>query len=248
MTMSNSKQNLHIAIIMDGNGRWAANRGLARSNGHCEGAKTVRTIVKTARGRDIGVLTLFAFSVDNWRRPREEVAAIFQLMEHYLDSETPECVERDVRITIVGQREGLSPGLRAAIERAETATRRGRNLWLRIALNYSARDAILAAAVRARREPLRNRRDFARLLAGVDGESVPDVDLLIRTGGERRLSDFLLWECAYAEFHFTDVSWPDFTPQDLDAALADYHHRDRRFGAAPTLIPPVAAANDSWLL
>jgi undecaprenyl diphosphate synthase len=246
MCPNNSKQGIHVAIIMDGNGRWATNRGLSRSDGHCQGVKTVRRIVEASKDRDIGVLTLFAFSVDNWRRPREEVSAIFQLMEHYLDTETPECVERGIRITIIGQRQGLSLSLRSAIDRADLATRHGRNLWLRIALNYSARDAILAAADRARREPVRSRKDFARLLSGTDGETAPDVDLLIRTGGERRLSDFLLWECAYAEMYFTDVSWPEFTPQDLDAALADFHHRDRRFGAAPSPIT-VVAANESWL-
>ena len=241
-------QKLHVAIIMDGNGRWAANRGLSRSDGHCEGVKTVRSIVQASRERGIGVLTLFAFSVDNWRRPREEVSAIFQLMEHYLDAETPECIERGIRISVIGRREGLSASLRAAIARAEKATRRGKKLWLRIALNYSARDAILAAAVRVGREPVRSRKDFARLLSANGKEPVPDVDLLIRTGGERRLSDFLLWECAYAEFHFTDVSWPDFTPKHLDFALTDFHQRDRRFGAAPAPTPAVAVANESWLL
>ncbi len=239
------RKSIHVAIIMDGNGRWAVQRGLARSDGHREGVKTVRDIVQAARERSIGILTLFAFSVDNWRRSREEVTAIFDLMEHYLYAETPECVERGIRISVIGHREGLSAGLREAIRQAEEATHGGPNLWLRIALNYSSRDAILRAALRSAREPVRSRQDFARLLADDNGETAPEVDLLIRTGGERRLSDFLLWESAYAELHFTPVSWPDFTPADLDTALADFHHRDRRFGAAPP--PAVATANDSWL-
>lgn len=227
--MFNDKR-LHVAVIMDGNGRWAANQGQPRSFGHCAGVASVRSIVRAARRRPIGVLTLFAFSVDNWRRPREEVTAIFDLMREYLAVETPTCVERGIRFSAIGRREGLDDSLRAAIERAEHATRQGKRLWLRIALNYSSRDAILAAAAHPKAATVRSRRDFAVLLSNA-AEPATDVDLLIRTGGERRLSDFLLWECAYAEMYFTPVSWPEFGPADLDEALEDYRGRERRFGA-----------------
>jgi undecaprenyl diphosphate synthase len=242
-------RSLHVAIIMDGNGRWATNRGLARTAGHCAGVKTVRTVVEAAADRPIRVLTLFAFSADNWQRPRNEVKAIFDLMQRYLDLEIPECINRGVRISVIGRREGLSDGLRAAIDRAERATRSGARLWLRIALNYSSRDAILDAALRARPEGLRNRQDFARLLSGKVSEPVPDVDLMIRTGGERRLSDFLLWESAYAEIHFTNVSWPDFGANHLDEALADFYRRDRRFGAVSVENVAVgqSAYTETWL-
>jgi len=205
--------------------------------------------VEAAADRPIRVLTLFAFSADNWQRPRNEVTAIFNLMQRYLDAETPECINRGVRISVIGRREGLSDDLRAAIDRAEQATRSGARLWLRIALNYSSRDAILDAALRARPELLRNRQDFARLLSGKDSEPVADVDLMIRTGGERRLSDFLLWESAYAEIYFTNVSWPDFGSKHLDEALADFYRRDRRFGAVSAENTAVgqSACTEAWL-
>lgn len=250
MSCKNSlSHRIHVAIIMDGNGRWATRRGYLRSVGHGAGIKTVRAIVRAATRRPIDTLTLFAFSVDNWLRPREEVTTLFELMEHYLRAETGPCVERGIRITAIGSREGLGPALRAALDHAERETRAGAQLWLRIALNYSARDAILAAAAHCATTNVRSRRDFACLLSG-DGNPVPDVDLLIRTGGERRLSDFMLWECAYAELHFTPVSWPDFTVAHLDEALADFEGRDRRFGrvgAEPALAANQVVPAENWL-
>jgi undecaprenyl diphosphate synthase len=225
---------LHIGIIMDGNGRWALGRGLSRLAGHEAGVETVRRIVEAAPDLGVGILTLFAFSSDNWRRPTAEIDALMRLMAVYLHKETARCVEQGVRVEVIGRRDRLSPSLAAAIGRAETATAGGRTLWLRIAVDYSGRDAILAAA-RALSDVSRDA--FDRTLG-------PPVDLLIRTGGERRLSDFLLWESAYAELLFTRVMWPDFGPADLAAAVRDFRSRERRFGA----VPPVALRRqEAWL-
>ena len=199
---------LHAAVIMDGNGRWAAERGRPRRAGHRAGARAVRRVVEAAPSCGIGMLTLFAFSSDNWRRPTGEVAALMRLFEAYLRGETARCVTEGVRVCVIGRRDRLGEGLVRAIEAAERATGDGRRLDLNIAVDYSSRRAM--------------RR----------GERVADVDLLIRTGGEQRLSDFLLWESAYAELVFTPKQWPDYTAEDLAAAVADYHRRERRFGGA----------------
>jgi len=223
---------LHVAIIMDGNGRWATARDLPRAAGHQAGAEAVRRVVEAAPDLGITTLTLYAFSADNWRRPEAEVRALFALLEEYLCSEAPRLTEQGCRLTVIGRRDRLPLALRVAIFRAERATARGQGLDLRIAIDYSARDAILAAATRLRgREPC-GREHFARILAAASNapRTAPDVDLLIRTGGERRLSDFLLWECAYAELHFTDRAWPDFGAADLESALADFRGRTRKFG------------------
>jgi undecaprenyl diphosphate synthase len=206
MTQSTS---LHLAIIMDGNGRWATRRALPRAAGHHAGMRAVRRVVEAARSRSIGALTLYAFSSDNWRRPAAEVASLLRLFERYLRAEAARCVEQGVALTVIGRRDRLPEALRAAIIGAERATAAGTRLALRIAIDYSARAAIGAGAL------------------------LPDVDLLIRTGGERRLSDFLLWESAYAELVFSDVMWPDFSVADLSAALSEFHGRERRFGALP---------------
>lgn len=229
----------HVAIIMDGNGRWATSRSQSRSTGHQAGAQALRAIVAAAPGHGITTLTLFAFSSDNWERPKPEVTALMHLFRFYLRSEVATCVERGARISIIGRRDRLPTALRATIEAAEQATVGGDKLHLRIALDYSARDAIVRAAysMSASGEP--SRETFARLLGAgsLDGAPVPDVDLLIRTGGEQRLSDFLLWECAYAELHFTKCMWPDFTAADLESAVRDFRARQRRFGRSPeTLI------------
>ena len=225
---------LHIGIIMDGNGRWALGRGLPRFAGHEAGVETVRRIVEAAPDLGVGILTLFAFSSDNWRRPTAEIDALMRLMAVYLQKETRRCIEQGVRVEVIGRRDRLAPSLAAAIARAEAATAGGRTLWLRIAVDYSGRDAILAAA-RALSDVSRDA--FDRTLG-------PPVDLLIRTGGERRLSDFLLWESAYAELLFTRVMWPDFGPADLAAAVRDFRSRERRFGA----VPPVALRRqEAWL-
>jgi undecaprenyl diphosphate synthase len=224
-----SRGGLHAAIIMDGNGRWATARGRPRTAGHLAGADAVRRAVEAAPGLGVRTLTLFAFSADNWQRPDREVRALMSLFRRYLATEAARCAERGVRISVIGRRDRLPPILLRAIDEAEALTAGQRSFWLRIAVDYSARDAILRAAGRLRADDL-SRESFARLLAEPAEDAVPDVDLLIRTGGEKRLSDFLLWECAYAELLFTDRMWPDFTAADFAEAVRDFHARERRFG------------------
>ena len=225
---------LHVAIIMDGNGRWATNRGRPRAAGHRAGAEAIRRCVTAAPGLGIGMLTLYAFSSDNWQRPITEVTFLLRLFERYLRREPARLAKEGVRLRVIGRRDRLGASLVSAIEEAEALTARGQTLELRIAIDYSARDALVMAALRARAAgsaPL-DRDRFAWLIAeaiNADGP-VPDVDLLIRTGEEQRLSDFLLWECAYAELLFTRKMWPDFTGADLAAAVADFQGRERRFG------------------
>ena len=223
---------LHVAIIMDGNGRWAQRRGMPRSAGHVHGAKAVNGIVEAAASAGIRTLTLYAFSSDNWGRPSLEVDALMRLLQRYLTTETRQCVEQSIRINVIGRRDRLRPSLVRAIEQSERLTAGCSRMHLRIAIDYSSQHSILEAARRAPRNGGLSAEAFAELLASVD-HSVPDtgaVDLLIRTGGEQRLSDFLLWDCAYAELYFTDRLWPDFGETELRAALADYSRRQRRFG------------------
>jgi len=222
----------HVAFIMDGNGRWASQRRRPRTTGHLAGARTVRSIVEHSRRAGIPVLTLYAFSSDNWRRPGDEVSALMSLFRRYLAAEVPRCIEAGIRLSVVGRRDRLAPALVQAIESAEESTRHGSDMRLRIAVDYSARDAIVDAARRMGGHTV-SRSKFAEALAEAshDDRVVPDVDLLIRTGGEQRLSDFLLWECAYAELVFSRRMWPDFTTRDFDAALSEYARRERRFGA-----------------
>jgi undecaprenyl diphosphate synthase len=233
---------LHVALIMDGNGRWAMARGSPRVAGHREGARAVRRTVETAPGLGIGTLTLFAFSADNWQRPPGEVAALMRLFEDYLKAETPTCVKQNIRLSVIGRRDRLPARLQAAVEAAEAATVQGCALHLRLAVDYSGREAILRAAVRLSGEKEVSREAFTRLISSGEHTRppVPDVDLLIRTGGEQRLSDFLLWESAYAELVFTRRMWPDFSAEDLAAALEEFHTRARRFGRAATLDAPQA--------
>ena len=227
----------HVAIIMDGNGRWATRRGLARCAGHVAGARAVRRAVEAARILGIRTLTLYAFSVENWRRPPQEVSALMGLFTEYLLAERERCRAQDIRVTVFGRRDRLAPALRRAIEDVERSTMLGASMDVRFAIDYSARDAIVRAAALAgaSRPPGRptTRERFAHLLARATHAPVapPDVDLLIRTGGERRLSDFLLWECAWAELVFLDRAWPEFCASDLEDALAEFQRRERRFGA-----------------
>jgi undecaprenyl diphosphate synthase len=222
---------LHVAIIMDGNGRWASRRGLPRPAGHRAGVQAVRRVVEAAPELGIGKLTLFAFSSDNWRRPREEVRGLMALLRRYVRSELQRLVESGARLSVIGRRDRLPGGVAEDIAKAEAATAPGRRLDLQIAIDYSARDAIVdaAAAVFGAADGIPSRAAFAHLLEGRRGPGA-DVDLLIRSGGEKRLSDFLLWEAAYAELCFVDTLWPDFGVDDLRAALADFHRRERRFG------------------
>jgi undecaprenyl diphosphate synthase len=234
---------LHVGIIMDGNGRWATAQGLPRVAGHREGAAAVRRVVEAAPGAGIGTLTLYAFSADNWRRPEREVAWLMRLFREYLRGETARCVVTGVRLNIVGRRDRMPASLVRAVDAAEKATARGTRLHLRIAMDYSARDAILRAAQCLTPGAVPTRESFGRLLSIVDhGGTAPPVDLIIRTGGERRLSDFLLWECAYSELCFTSRMWPAFTESDLADALADFHNRERRFGGLPAVAPTESTA------
>lgn len=219
---------LHVGIIMDGNGRWASARGLPRALGHKEGVEAIRRIVEAASKQGIGTLTLYAFSCDNWRRPEAEVSALMGLLRLYLRNEVSRLMENGVRLSVIGRRDRLPEGLATAIGRAEAATLAGKALHLRIAVDYSARDAILAAALAGAGDPGMTRAAFSTLVTG--DACVPEVDLVIRTSGEQRLSDFLLWESAYAELHFTRRHWPDFDAPDLEEALAAYRCRERRFG------------------
>jgi undecaprenyl diphosphate synthase len=200
---------------MDGNGRWATRRGLPRGAGHRAGAEAVRRTVEAAPDLGLTALTMYAFSADNWKRPPGEVAILMRLFARYLRAEVAPLAEQGVRLAVIGRRDRLPTPLVSAIETAEQATAGGTQLELRLAVDYSARAAIRAGAL------------------------IPDVDLVIRTGGEQRLSDFLLWESAYAELWFSDRMWPDFSAADLAAAVADFQTRERRFGA---LLSPTRAA------
>lgn len=232
------QSNLHIGIIMDGNGRWALSRGLPRIAGHTAGAEALRRVVEHAPACGVGALTVYAFSSDNWKRPPLEVAALMSLLGSYLASEAPRCVANGVKMSIIGRRDRLPDSLRLAIAEAERETARCGELELRLAVDYSARDAILEASRRSG-GVCATREDFETLL----GKARP-VDILIRTGGEQRLSDFLLWECAYAELIFTNRMWPDFTPLDLERAVAQFAQRERRYGAVPQA---PAVIHDRWL-
>jgi undecaprenyl diphosphate synthase len=212
----------HVAMIMDGNGRWAAARGLPRVAGHRAGARTVRRIVEAAPSLGITTLTLYAFSEDNWSRPEREVSALMKLLGRYLMSETDRCIANGVRLVAIGRRDRIPAPLIAMLEEAERKTAKGRRLNLRLAIDYSSRSAILDACRRAGNDLTE---------ASISRQLGPDVDLLLRTSGEQRLSDFLLWECAYAEMVFTERKWPELTVEDLASAVAEFRRRERRFGA-----------------
>jgi len=225
-------QPLHVAIIMDGNGRWATQRAMPRAAGHRVGVEVVRKVVEHAPTLGITTLTLYAFSSDNWRRPPAEVSTLMRLFRSRLVSEVPRLLDNNVRLTAIGRRDRLPLALADALGEAEERTANGTTLHMRLAIDYSARDEILRAAQRLASVSEATREDFGRALGGeYDSRPAPDVDLVIRTGGERRLSDFLLWECAYAELYFTDVMWPEFGPKDLESAVEYFQKRDRRFGA-----------------
>jgi undecaprenyl diphosphate synthase len=224
---------LHVGIIMDGNGRWAMRRGLSRLRGHEAGVEAIRRVVEAAPDHGIGTLTLYAFSTDNWRRPKTEVAALMALLRFYLANEVESLVKNGVRLKVIGRRDRLPDGIAAAIARAEEATARGDTLNLRIAVDYSSRDAILHAAAKLAGISEPTRELFSQLVTGETG--LRDVDLIIRTSGEKRLSDFLLWEGAYAELYFTERMWPEFDADDLAGAITAFERRERRFGGLPSL-------------
>ncbi len=224
----------HVAVIMDGNGRWATAHGLSRSAGHEAGLRTARDLVEAAVREGVGTLTLYAFSSDNWKRPSAEVTALMRLFRRALLGEAKRCLQNGVRLTILGRRDRLPSSLRHTVEQVESLTMAGSRMHLRVAVDYSARDAVLRAAAAMRGEAV-SREAFSELLARVDHDAMPacEVDLVIRTGGEQRLSDFLLWECAYAELRFEKKMWPEYDADDLAEAMADFRARNRRFGLAP---------------
>jgi undecaprenyl diphosphate synthase len=238
---------LHVAIIMDGNGRWATRQGLSRAAGHRAGVAAVRRTVEHAPLVGIGTLTVYAFSADNWRRPPREVRTVLSLIGAYLRIETARLKKNGVRLEVIGRRDRLPRFLLREIEKCEWATAAGKRLRLRVAVDYSSRDAMARAAVAANALPDGDERPSHERVAEAIHHALAaergEVDLLIRTGGEKRLSDFLLWESAYAELVFTDRMWPDFGPADLEAALGEFDRRERRFGGVqPIPIDSVGVA------
>jgi undecaprenyl diphosphate synthase len=227
------RDRFHVAINMDGNGRWALLRGLPREAGHVAGATAVGRTIEAAPSFGITTLTLYAFSSDNWRRPRGEVDNLMVLFQKYLDSECARLTDNGVRFSAIGRRDRLADALRRRIEHVEACTSQGTVLHLRVAMDYSARYALLAAAGRVAQGMPPTHEDFERAIheAIHSPGGTRDVDLLIRTGGEQRLSDFLLWESAYAELYFTHVPWPDFNEHDLASAVQAFAGRDRRYGS-----------------
>lgn len=237
--LGGGRDRFHVAINMDGNGRWAVGRGQPREAGHVAGATAVRRTVEAAPRLGITILTLYAFSSDNWRRPRREVDNLMRLFENHLDSECGHLTESDVRLSIIGRRDRLPAALTDTIAHVEQQTSEGTALHLRVAIDYSSRDALMAAASRVPHGTTPTRQAFEQSLEEAIHSPIGtgDVDLLIRTGGEQRLSDFLLWESAYAELLFSDVLWPDFTEADLVAAVEAFGARDRRYGGLRRTAP-----------
>ena len=227
---------LHVAIIMDGNGRWATARGLARSEGHRAGRAAVRETVEAAFQYGIGTLTLFTFSTENWGRPKSEVAELMHIFEEFFALDAAALSAEGLRISVVGRRDRLPLSLCAAIERAEMAGVRKEGMHVRLALDYSGREAIVRAARDFSQASDASAQGFARVLGETDPEGVTDIDLLIRTGGELRLSNCPLWEIAYAELYFTPCLWPDFGAAELGAALDEFRMRNRRFGRLPAMV------------
>lgn len=222
---------LHVAIIMDGNGRWAKARHRPRVFGHQEGVKTVRRIVEDAADLGIKYLTLYSFSTENWTRPKAEIAALFNLLRQYVEDDLDTLNSNNVRIRIIGSRVGLKNDLLELIKRVETTTQENTEFHLNIAFNYGGRDEILRATAKA----VKDGKDLktlteAELTPYLDTAEIPEPDLVIRTSGEKRISNFLMWQTAYSEFVFTDVLWPDFSKQDLQDAISDFQNRERRFG------------------
>ena len=227
---------VHVAIIMDGNGRWAKARGLPRTAGHKKGVEAVRRTVEAARELGVGYLTIFSFSSENWRRPEEEITDLMGLLRFYLRSEIAELHKAGIRLRVIGERSRLSADIVRLIENAEELTAANTTMTLVVALSYGSRQEIVLAARRLAEEAKAGSLDpaaidEAALTARLFTADIPDPDLIVRTSGEQRLSNFLLWQSAYAEFVFTDTLWPDFTKRDLEAAIEEFHRRERRYGA-----------------
>ena len=225
----------HIAIIMDGNGRWAAARGLPRAEGHRRGVEALRRVVRATRELGIGYLTIFSFSSENWSRPASEIGDLFGLLRHFIRNDLAILHRDGVRVRIIGEREGLDPDIRALLDEAEDLTRGNTRLTLVVAFNYGARQEIAKAAQKLAREVAEGRRDLASIDADtvgryLDAPDIPDPDLIIRTSGEQRMSNFLMWQAAYSELVFVPIHWPDFDKAALEGAIAEFTRRERRFG------------------
>jgi len=230
---------VHIAIIMDGNGRWARNRNLPRTEGHKAGSRSVKEVVETCARLGIKYLTLYAFSKENWKRPKEEVNTLWELLKEYLSKESKVLIENDLRLKVIGERKGIPYPVRRELARVERLTANNHRMTVILALNYGGRQEIIRAVKKMVRRKYRieevDENLFSRFL---DTAGVPDPDLLIRTSGEMRLSNFLLWQCAYTELWITPVLWPDFRKKDLFQAVVDYQQRERRFGGVSQLEKP----------
>ena len=228
---------LHVAIIMDGNGRWAKQRGLPRTFGHREGVKALKRTVEAASGLGVTTLTVFGFSTENWRRPMAEVSELMSLLKAYVESDLERLVREGVRVRVIGRRSGLKPDILAIIDRAEARTAENNKFLLQVAFNYGGRADITDAARRFAEDVEQGRARAADLDEALFEQKLstadsPAPDLIVRTSGEQRISNFLLWECAYAELVFQDVYWPDYGPDHLSAAIAEYRARERRYGGA----------------
>ncbi len=227
---------LHVAIVMDGNGRWAKRRGLPRKLGHPKGVEAIRKVVEAAPDLGVRWLTLYAFSTENWGRPAGEVAEVMRLLKHYVNSDLDKLTREGVKVRILGRREGLPPDVAEIVERAETRTAHNDKFFLQVAFNYGGRADIVDAARALVADALAGKIDAAAVTdaafeARLSTGGLPAPDLVVRTSGEQRLSNFLLWESAYSEFVFPDVLWPDFTPDHLQSAIDEFHRRERRYGA-----------------
>ena len=225
----------HVAIIMDGNGRWAERRGLSRNAGHREGLEAVRAVVRAAGDLGLEVLTLYAFSLENWNRPQSEVSELMRLLDHYLEVELDEVVEKNICVRVIGRLDRVPPSVRKRVEDAVERTREGRAMTLAFALSYGGRAEIVDAARKLMRDAELGKVDPEHLdektfAAYLYDPELPDPDLLIRTGAESRVSNFLLWQIAYSEIYMTDVMWPDFREEHLVEAIREYQSRERRFG------------------
>lgn len=225
---SSLQKKIHVGVIMDGNGRWAKRRGFPRHIGHLAGVEALKRIVKAAPKMGIGTLTVYAFSADNWKRPTAEIEKLMGLLKHYLTYEVTQLIKNDICLQVIGRRDRLPGDIKTMIAQAEHKTRNGCTLTFRIALDYSARDAILTAVKTIGNIQNMTSEVFSKYLTGATDQQ--DVDLIIRTSGEQRLSDFLLWESAYAELYFTPCLWPDFNENELSKALYNFRNRNRRFG------------------
>jgi len=246
--LSRERMPRHIAVIMDGNGRWAQRKGLPRALGHRAGAKAVQVIVGEASKLGIEALTLYSFSSENWKRPPDEVSALMELCREYIRAEQSRMVASDIRFRRIGRRDGMPAIVLDALDDAERATAHCRGLTLCLALNYGSRteitDAVQAIAMKvARGELVPDAIDEATIARHLYTHGLPDPDLLIRTAGERRVSNYLLWQISYAELHVADALWPDFGPAELHAAIRDFASRERRFGDV-TAQPPCVSIID----